>query len=901
MSNYTPSANFTGGNIRATYYIEPRQGGFRIVRSGVTLSAGSVAAWSRATLNPGNLVAPAFGQNIDYVMSANFGTSYTLTERFNIAGTTQFGTFATLTISGLFCLAPPTVPGAPSISSIGRGLGQLHINYSVNNGGSAITNYEYSLNGGGAVSFGSTSNPLTIRSLNNGTSYNVSIRAINAVGTGAWSNTVGQTTASVPGAPTINSLTIGDRNLRVNYTAPDNGGLSITNYEYSLNGGGAVSFGSTANPLTIGSLNNGTSYNVSIRAINAVGTGSWSNTVSQTPATTPNQPANLSVTNGNGQVTVSFTLPSDNGGSAITNYQYSTNNGSTFTSFSPSVTISPVTITGLTNGTSYQIVLRAVNGLGNGSSSSAITGTPVTTPNQPTNLSVTNGNGQVSVSFTLPSSNGGSSIINYQYSIDNGSTFTSFSPPVTTSPVTITGLTNGTSYQIVLRAVNGVGNGLSSSAITGTPLTTPNQPTNLSITNGNGQVSVSFTLPSSNGGSAITNYQYSIDNGSTFASFSPPITTSPATITGLTNGTSYSIILRAVNGVGNGLSSSVVTGVPVTIPNQPTNLSITNGNGQVSVSFTSPSSNGGSAITNYQYSIDNGSTFASFSPPVTTSPVTITGLANGTSYQILLRAVNGVGNGSFSSAITGTPVSTPTQPTNLSVTNGIGEVSVSFTLPSSNGGSSIINYQYSIDNGSTFTPFSPPVITSPVIITGLANGTSYQIVLRALNGVGNGLSSSAITGSPKNPTPPNQPTNLSTLNGIGQIIVYFTDPTDNGGSAITNYQYSIDNGSTFVSFSPPVTTSPVTITGLTNGTSYQIILRAMNGIGNGSSSIVVTGTSGKISMSKIQNVFGGNNPISFSEYYSNSSKGYTTGISGIPTIGIPLKFRNFSGKSKGPG
>jgi titin len=716
MTNYTVSSSFSGGTISATYYIEPRQGAFRIVRSGVTLSAGYVAAWSRPTLNPGPLVAPSFGQNIDFVIGANYGTGYSLTERFTIYGTTQYGTMATLTVNGpLYCYAPPTVPGAPSISSIGRGNGQLYVYYSVNNGGSTITNYEYSLNGGGAISFGSTANPLTIGSLSYGTSYSVSIRAINGVGTGAWSNTVSQTTATVPGAPTINSLTVGNKNLTVNYTAPDNGGISITNYEYSLNGGGAISFGSTANPLSIINLANGTSYSVSIRCSNSIGTGNWSNIVSQTPATIPNQPTNLSVTNGNGQVTVSFTTPSDNGGSAIINYQYSINNGSTFTSFSPSVTTSPVTIIGLTNGTSYQIVLRAINGIGNGSSSTAITGTPATIPNQPTNLSVTNGNGQVTVAFTIPSSNGGSVVTNYQYSIDNGSTFTSFSPPITTSPVTISGLTNGTSYQIVLRAVNGVGNGSSSSAITGTPVTMPNQPTNLSVTNGIGQVTVAFTTPSSNGGSPITNYQYSIDNGSTFTSFSPPVTTSPVTITGLTNGTSYQIALRAVNGVGNGSSSSIVIGTP------------------------------------------------------------------------------------------------------------------------------------------------------------------------------------------KNPTPPNQPTGLSTSNGIGQIIVYFTEPSDNGGSVVTNYQYSIDNGSTFTSFSPPVTTSPVTITGLTNGTSYQIILRAVNGIGNGTSSDIVNGTSGKISMSKIQTVFGGNNPISLSEYYSNSSKGYTTGISGFPNIGIPIKFRNFSGKSKGPG
>jgi hypothetical protein len=70
----------------------------------------------------------------------------------------------------------------------------------------------------------------------------------------------------------------------------------------------------------------------------------------------------------------------------------------------------------------------------------------------------------ISVSFT-PGSSEGSSIVNYEYSLNGGYTFTVFSPPQTSSPITITGLTNNQNYYLVLRPVNGNGVGLETSPL----------------------------------------------------------------------------------------------------------------------------------------------------------------------------------------------------------------------------------------------------------------------------------------------------------------------------------------------------------------------------------------------------------------------------------------------------
>ena len=271
-------------------------------------------------------------------------------------------------------------------------------------------------------------------------------------------------------------------------------------------------------------------------------------------------------------------------------------------------------------------------------------------PRAPISLSAVSGNNSITVSFT-PGSDRGSSITNYKYSINNGSSYTEFSPAITSSPIVISGLTNGTLYSIKILAVNEYGDGTPSNTVTATPHTVPDAPTNIVASyNGSGSVSISFT-PGSNGGDTISNYQYSIDAGATFTPLNPVDGITPVTIDGLTNGQTYIIELKAVNSVGAGIASSSVEYTASGLPDVPTSLTwVDSYNGNITVSFT-PGSNQGSTITNYLYSLDNGNTYTAFSPPQTGSSVYITGLTNRTQYNIELKAVNANGQSTTSAPL----------------------------------------------------------------------------------------------------------------------------------------------------------------------------------------------------------------------------------------------------------
>jgi predicted phage tail protein len=268
---------------------------------------------------------------------------------------------------------------------------------------------------------------------------------------------------------------------------------------------------------------------------------------------------------------------------------------------------------------------------------------------------------------------------------------------------------------------------------------------------GNGQVTLSWSPPSSNGGAAITDYviRYSSDNGVTWTRFVDAVSPSTtATVIGLTNGKSYVFKVSAVNAVGAGLpSAQSVQVTPAAVPDAPTAVAGTSGNGQVALSWSPPSTTGGMAITDYviRYSRDNGVTWNRFMDPVSPSTAAVvTGLINGTSYVFKVLAVNAVGVGVASA--TSAPVmpaapTVPGAPGTLQGTAGKRSVTLIWAAPVSTGGAAITDYtvQYSSNNGSSWTTFNDSISTNTsTTVKGLLGGVNYVFRVRAINSVGAG-------------------------------------------------------------------------------------------------------------------------------------------------------------------
>ena len=361
---------------------------------------------------------------------------------------------------------------------------------------------------------------------------------------------------------------------------------------------------------------------------------------------------------------------------------------------------------------------------------------PATAPGAPTLTAATRGNGQVALAWTAPSSNGGSTILDYTGTASpGGATCT-----VSGLGCTIGGLANGTSYSFTVTARNAVGSGSASNSLSATPATVPGSPTLTAATPGNGQVALAWTAPASTGGSPITGYVATASPGGSTCS----ATSAGCTVTALANGTAYSFTVVASNAVGPGSASNGLSATPVapaSVPGAPTLNSATAGVASVALSWSAPASNGGSTVIDYTATASPGGAIC------TTAGLgcTVSGLSNGVSYSFTVTARNAIGSGGASNSLSATPTAAPTAPgapTLTAATRGNGQVALAWTAPSSNGGSTILDYTGTASPGGATCTVSGLGCT----IGGLANGTSYSFTVTARNAVGSGSASNTPVG-----------------------------------------------------------------------------------------------------------------------------------------------------------
>ena len=296
-------------------------------------------------------------------------------------------------------------------------------------------------------------------------------------------------------------------------------------------------------------------------------------------------------------------------------------------------------------------------------------------PDAPTALAAVGGAGEATLTWDAPSFDGMTPITGYtiEYRKTGAATWT----PTTVGVVnthTVTGLSDGTTYEFRVSATNAIGTGAASAVATATTFAVPGAPTNVTATPGNAQVSLTWTAPTSNGGTAVTSYIVEFrPTGGIWTTFVPggsgsggggavtsalrlaSITSTSTTVTGLTNGTAYEFRVSAINAVGTGTGSSVATATTFAVPGAPTNVTTTPSKGQVSLTWTTPASNGGTPITGYTvlYRVTGTTTWTRVDVGATTS-ATIKNLTAGATYSFTVLATNTVGDGATSTTVTTT-------------------------------------------------------------------------------------------------------------------------------------------------------------------------------------------------------------------------------------------------------
>jgi hypothetical protein len=269
--------------------------------------------------------------------------------------------------------------------------------------------------------------------------------------------------------------------------------------------------------------------------------------------TPPSKPQNVTATPGDGTVTLNWSAPADDGGSAVTQYEVSPGSGTWIASNGET----SHTFNDLTNATQYSFRVRAVNAIGGGDAEtvSATPSATLTEPGKPRELSAATDDGRVTLTWSAPESNGGSAVTEYRVSKDNGTTWDAVSNEDFSH--TFTGLVNGTTYSFQVRAVNDIGDGEPES-VTATPITVASAPQNLEATPSDGKLSLTWAAPEDDGGSAITGYKVSLGDSEWYDADGA----TSHTFSGLTNGKSYTLRVMATNATGDGMVASVQARLP---------------------------------------------------------------------------------------------------------------------------------------------------------------------------------------------------------------------------------------------------------------------------------------------------------------------------------------------------
>lgn len=579
------------------------------------------------------------------------------------------------------------------------------------------------------------------------------------------------------------------------------------------------------------------------------------------PATAPDAPIDITAAPGDGQLIVTWTAPTGTGGSPVTSYEVSIDGGVNWESTDSTNT--NYTYTGLTNGTSYTVKVRAVNAIGKGAASAGVTAIPViymlrTSPaaDTPTvgedneiTLAVVDGFGNVITNFDGISTvrvTGVKAAPNGSYGSFAGTTITSPSQEISVS--FIAGLAepilvlNKADEQEINFKIAGIADS-STSTITITPSAGA-----LSAM----ELTQDITAPAANGGMFAQQPRVvlldvygnqRIGDNSTEITVSKKDTgawtlTGTTTVTASAGAAAFSDLgatnAAQVTGAQLAFQANTLTEITssaVTLPwsslAAPSITSVAAGDGHAAIGWNGVYG----AVT---YAVYQREDHGSYGAAIATIDASVLeydalGLTNGTTYYFMVKAINPAGVSDPSNEVNATPqVPAPGVPNLLTAVAGNSNVTLTWTPVNGSTGYKIYQ-RLSPDSYETEAATVSGSVSS-YQVTGLTNGAMYYFAIRAVNPGGESDLSNEVSATPM--TVPSAPTQVRAVGGDGRAVITFNAPDDQGGSTITGYEVTVlPDRRTVTGVS-----SPITITGLTNGRTYTFVVRAINSVGSGSDS-----------------------------------------------------------------
>jgi hypothetical protein len=667
-------------------------------------------------------------------------------------------------------IAPTAVPSAPTWLSPIVGGGDVTLFWTVPaDGGSPILDYIVEQRAGDSTEWtivADAVDPNNIASATGlvaGTPYHFRVHAVNQDGPGPTSDELTVTPRRPPDP--VRALTAAPTSaagqVRLEWTAPAfDGGAPISDYivqhtvdpEHSWNN--VVDEVGTSTSAVVGGLARCTRYYFRVLPVNDAGPNQASAVVVHAdPVSVPTAPGPLTAapTNSSGQVRLTWSAPACDGATAITDYviQHAPIGSATWTTINDGMsTATAYTVTGLVNGTGYYFRVYARNAVGQSPPSGLTSAIPRAVPTVPRSLTATatGASGQIRLAWVAPVSNGGMPITDYViYRSTNGTTgWVGVSDGVNANTAyTVTGLVNGTRYYFKVYARNAVGPSAPSNLANAIPRNVLTAPRSLvaTPTNVSGQVRLSWTVPLSNGGRAITDYviQRSANGSTGWVTITDGVNTATAyTVTGLANGARYYFRVLARTGTITGPASNVANAIPWTKPTPPRSPAAapTNLSGQVRLTWLAPASNGGSAVSDYVIQRStNGTTWTSLSDGVNTATTyLVPGLSNGTRYYFRVFARNAVGYSAASPAVSAIPRTVPSQPAFVRVVASFQGFALDWGAPPSTGGSPITGYviqAFNFDTNTWVTLGVAPATWRSVFIDAPGEGCgSFRIAAR---------------------------------------------------------------------------------------------------------------------------------------------------------------------------